>query len=157
METNVDAAHGPTGDAWAVASFAMTVLTSAVFLFAPVGMRSESGGGQPAVWASGSTASLAPPKVLLPRTPVRVTSESIFGTDGWRVVPAFAVPVVAAAAVVMLRRTRLRRAATVAGMILLFAFVVVASLSIGIFYAPAAVLMAIAASRTPRRETETVA
>jgi len=138
MDTNNDtvASRRAAGDGWAVV------------LFAPFGVRSESG-GTPAVQASGSSVSLPPPTV--PPTSVRVTNESIFSTDGWRVLPAFAVPVVLAGVVMLLRRTRIRRPAMVAGMVMLFVFVVLGSLSIGIFYVPAAVLMAIAASRTPGR------
>jgi hypothetical protein len=93
--------------------------------------REASGGGSPAgVTASGTR------------------SSTLVQSDGWTVLLPLAVPVLLAAAPTVLRRPRARRAALLAAGVLLPVFVILAAASIGLFYAPAALAMVVAAIRS---------
>ena len=113
-----------------VAPLVLAVAATVALLVVPTG-REASGGGSPAgVTASGTR------------------SSTLVQSDGWTVLLPLAVPVLLAAAPTVLRRPRARRAALLAAGVLLPVFVILAAASIGLFYAPAALAMVVAAIRS---------
>lgn len=126
------------GDGAAVVSLALAVVGSAVLAFAPLGTSVEATEVHPGTPGT--------PVVTEPRV---VERHSLLEHEGASVLVPLSIPL----ALVMLglagRWTNGARPLRTASAGLLFVFVVIGILSIGVFYLPSAGAMAVAAARSP--------
>lgn len=129
----------------AVAAFALAAGGSAALLFVPVYQ-----GRQASVQVGTPTGDAAQPPPL-PATQERSVSRTLLEVNGPGVLGVLAVPVVLAGLPLALaRHRRLSWAARGVAAVLLLGYVVVTGFSIGLTYAPAALVMLLAAA-IPRR------
>jgi hypothetical protein len=110
------------------AAFAAAVVGGLVAAFAPLGQECSMSAGT----ASGTAQE-------------RCVGTSLFQHEGAWILVVVSVPVIVALLPVLVRH----QAARVVSTVLLWACVVVAMLSVGLFFLPAAILMTIAAVRRP--------
>jgi hypothetical protein len=109
---------------WSTLALAYTILASILFLFAPLGVQQTSS-------STGET----------------TQNLSLLQAEGAGIAVPLALPVVVALVPVLLRRSPRVRTVTIAAAVLLTLMVIVALLSIGLYYAPAAGLMIAAAMK----------
>jgi hypothetical protein len=127
------------GTRWAAAGFVLAVATSLVMLLAPLGT-------EVAATAAGGASTGAPAS---PEPQTRVTHPSLLQHEGWSVAAPLSVPVLlsGAGAVAAGRRSR---PVLILAAVLLGAFIVLAALSVGVFYLPAEVAIIVAAVKDRR-------
>jgi hypothetical protein len=133
---------------WSVAAALVTALVSLMLMFLPLGQNATSGSAR-AGPAPRSSVSVAPD--VGTKTPVRTERSNLVQREGWGMARVLAIPVsVCALPLLFSGRVRRRAAEAVA---LLFALFVMAGLpSIGLFFLPSLILLAVAALRLRRAD-----
>lgn len=131
------------GVVWLVVSVLLAVAISALLLFLPLGA------------STGASTEHVPNPGTSEQVQTNEARQTLLETEGWSIVGVLLIPIALAVAPLLTPR-RARYAAALGCTILLAAAVFIGSASIGLFYLPVVVTMAVAVATLPRSTRSTL-